>query len=312
MVSYQKIMRKEVIKPVKAFRIFIRSIRDSVKSVFRNFSLSIASILCTTITLILVAIAIVVTVNVNHITKNLEEELTIVVYATNDTSDERLEEIEREIKDINTVASVVAKSKEEWRLEMQSYSDTLNTTLEYLEENPLLDSFIVTVENVDDLRPTALEIREIDNIESANYGEGMVEEIISVFDIIKTVTIVMVIALIVVTAFLISNTIKLTIFSRRSEIEIMRLVGSSNTSIKLPFVFEGFLLGILGSIIPIIIMIYGYLIMYEQISTSSSFSIVELVKPMPFVLLTAVVLLLIGSLVGMFGSARAVRKYLKI
>ena len=297
---------------MKAFRILVRSIRDSFKSVFRNFSLSIASILCTTITLVLVAIAIIVTVNVNHITKDLEEELTIVVYANADTSDERLEEIEEEIKNISAVSEVVAKSKEEWRLEMQSYSDTLNTTLDYLEENPLLDSFIVTVKDVDDLRPVALEIRDMENIESANYGEGMVEDIISVFDIIQTITLVMVVALIVVTAFLISNTIKLTIFSRRSEIEIMRLVGSSNTSIKLPFVFEGFLLGVLGSIIPIIVMIYGYLIMYEQISTSSSFSIIELVTPMPFVLITSLVLLLIGSVVGMFGSARAVRKYLKI
>ena len=305
-------MRKEVIKPVKAFRIFIRSIRDSFKSVFRNFSLSIASILCTTITLVLVAIAIVVTVNVNHITQDLEEELTIVVYADADTTDERLDEIEREINNISAVADVVTKSKEEWRLEMQSYSETLNTTLDYLEENPLLDSFIVTVKNVDDLRPVALEIRELENVESANYGEGMVEDIISVFDIIKTITIVMVVALIIVTAFLISNTIKLTIFSRRSEIEIMRLVGSSNTSVKLPFVFEGFLLGVMGSIIPIIVLIYGYLIMYEQMSTSSSFSIIELVSPMPFVLLTSIVLLLIGSIVGMFGSARAVRKYLKI
>ncbi len=312
MEYYQKITRKEVIKPVKAFRILLRSIRDSLKSVFRNFSLSIASILCTTITLVLVAIAIVVTVNVNHVTKDLEEELTIVVYAKEETTDEELEKIEKEIKNIKNVKTVEAKSKEEWRLEMKNYSDTLNTTLDYLEENPLLDSFIVTVENVDDLRPTALKIRDLDKIESANYGEGMVEDIISVFDIIKTVTIVMVVALIVVTAFLISNTIKLTIFSRRSEIEIMRLVGSSNISIKLPFVFEGFLLGILGSIIPIIITIYGYLIMYEQLSKSSSFSIIELVKPMPFVLITSLILLVIGSVVGMFGSARAVRKYLKI
>lgn len=305
-------MRKEVIKPVKAFRIFVRSIRDSVKSIFRNFSLSIASILCTTITLVLVAIAIVITINVNHITDDLEQELTIVVYADADTSDERLDEIEKEIKNISTVSNVVAKTKEEWRLEMKSYSDTLNTTLDYLEDNPLLDSFIVTVEDVDDLRPTALEIREIENVESANYGEGMVEEIITIFDVVKTITIVMVIALIVVTAFLISNTIKLTIFSRRNEIEIMRLVGSSNTSIKLPFVFEGFLLGILGSIIPIIILIYGYLIMYEKVSNSSSLSIIELVRPMPFVLLASLALLVIGCVVGMFGSARAVRKYLKI
>ena len=75
------------------------------------------------------------------------------------------------------------------------------------------------------------------------------------FDVVKKATIVIVIALVIVTAFLISNTIKLTIFSRRSEIEIMRLVGSSNTAIKLPFIFEGFLLGVIGSLVPIILTI---------------------------------------------------------
>lgn len=297
---------------MKAFRILGRSIRDSFKSVFRNFSLSIASILCTTITLILVTIAIIVTANVNYITKDLEEELTIVVYTTKETTDEEIKDIEAKIKKISNVKQVEYKSKEEWRLEMKSYSETLNTTLEYLEDNPLLNSFVVTVKDVEDLSPTAKEIRQIAGIESANYGEGMVEEIISVFDIIKTVTFSIVIALIVVTAFLISNTIKLTIFSRRNEIEIMRLVGSSNTSIKLPFIFEGFLLGVIGSLIPIAIAIYGYLLMYEKVNNSKAFTMITLIKPMPFVLILSLALLLIGSIVGMFGSARAVRKYLKI
>ena len=271
-----------------------------------------ASIICTTITLILVALAIIVTVNVNHVTKTMEEELTIVVYANKDTTDEQINEIEEKINKISEVKDVEYKSKEEWRLEMKNNSDTLKVTLDYLENNPLFDSFIVTVNNVEDLAPTARLIRDIDNVESANYGEGMVEDIISVFNVIKTATIVIVIALVLVTAFLISNTIKLTIFSRRSEIEIMRLVGSSNISIKLPFVFEGFLLGLVGSLIPVIVTIYGYIIAYEKLNGSASFSIIELVEPMPFVLYTSLVLILIGSIVGMIGSSRAVRKYLKI
>lgn len=307
-----KTMRKEVIKPVKAFRILKNSIRDSFKSVFRNFSLSIASVICTTITLILVAIATVVTINVNHITKSMEKELTIVVYAEKETTDEQINDIESNIKNLEHVEHVDYKSKEEWRLEMKNYSETLEVTLDYLESNPLLDSFIVKVDDVKNLSTVTNAIRKIDGVSSADYGEGMVEDIISAFNIIKTATIVMVIALIVVTAFLISNTIKLTIFSRRSEIEIMRLVGSSNTTIKLPFIFEGFLLGMVGSIIPIIITIYGYYILYEKIGSSSTFSIIELIKPMPFVLYASLLLLIIGSVVGMFGSARAVRKYLKI
>lgn len=305
-------MRKEVIKPVKPFRIIRNSIRDSFKSVFRNFSLSMASVICTTITLILVALAIILTVNVNYITKSMERELTIVVYAKRGVEDEQLTNIESKIKRISTVDDVVFKSKEEWKLEMKNYSETLEVTLDYLDSNPLLDSYIVKVKDVSDLSPTAKDIRKIDGVQSADYGEGMVEDIISAFNIIKNVTFGMVIALVVVTAFLISNTIKLTIFSRRSEIEIMRLVGSSNISIRLPFVFEGFLLGVIGSLIPIIATIYGYFILYENLGSKSTFSMIELIKPMPFVLYTSGVLLIIGALVGMIGSSRAVRKYLKI
>ena len=297
---------------MKPFRIIYRSIRDSFKSVLRNFSLSMASIICTTITLILVALAIIVTVNVNYVTKTMEEELTIVAYANKETTSDEINEIETKIKNISGVKEVVYKSKEEWRVEMKNNSPTLKVTLDYLESNPLLDSFVITVEDVEDLAPTARLIREIEHIESASYGEGMVEEIIGVFNNIKTVTIAIVIALVVVTAFLISNTIKLTIFSRRSEIEIMRLVGSSNISIKLPFVFEGFLLGLVGSFIPIIITVYGYIIAYEKLGGTVSFGVIELVNPMPFVLYTSIVLVVIGSVVGMIGSARAVRKYLKI
>jgi len=305
-------MRKEVIKLVKPFRIIFRSIRDSFKSIFRNFSLSMASIICTTITLVLVALAIVVTVNVNYVTETLEQELTIVVYVDRNINDDSVNTIENEIKKIDTVENVVYKSKEEWRIEMKNYSDTLNATLDYLTTNPLLDSFTVTVNDVNDLSITAKEILKIEGVKTADYGEGMVEDIISIFNIVKTATICMVFALILVTAFLISNTIKLTIFSRRSEIEIMRLVGSSNISIKLPFIFEGFLLGIIGSLIPIIITIYGYVIAYEKLGGVISFGVIKLISPMPFVLYTSLILLIIGSVVGMVGSARAVRKYLKI
>lgn len=297
---------------MKAFRVVSRSIRDSFKSVFRNFSLSMASVICITITLVLVALAIIVSVNVNHVTKTMEEELTIVAYVNSEASDSEVKDIENKIKNLNGVKNLVYKSKEEWRLEMKSYSETLEITLDYLETNPLLDSFIVTVNDTNDLAPVAKEIRAISGIKNANYGEGMVEEIISVFDVIKTVTIVMVLSLIVVTAFLISNTIKLTIFSRRSEIEIMRFIGGSNIAIKLPFIFEGLLLGIIGSLVPIIVTIYGYIIAYEKLGGTVSFGVIELVKPMPFILYTALVLIIIGAIVGMFGSARAVRKYLKI
>ena len=297
---------------MKALRILRRGIRDSFKSVFRNFSLSVASVACTTVTLILVAISLVLTYNVNNITSTLEKELTIVVYLKKDATKENITKLENDLKTMDNVEKSEFKSKDEWLAQMKNESDTLKNTLDYLESNPLLDSIIVTVKNVNGLNATAETIRKYDFVSSAEYGEGMVENIVGIFDAISKGTIVIVLALVLVTAFLISNTIKLTISSRRTEIEIMRLVGASNIAIKLPFIFEGFILGIFGSIIPIIAAIYGYVYLYNETGGYIFTKILTLSSPFPFVLIVSGFLLVVGSLVGMFGSWRAVRKYLKI
>lgn len=297
---------------MKMFRYLKRGLRDSFKSVFRNFSLSVAAVACSTITLILVAVSIIVSYNVDSITKTLESELTIVVYLKKDVPDEQIENLKSSFVKMKNVEEVEFKDNDEWKLEMKEYSETYSTTLDYLEENPLLDSFIVKVKDVNYLKETTDAIREFEYVESANYGEGMAENLISAFSIIEKVTIFIVLALVFVTAFLISNTIKLTIFSRRNEIEIMRLVGTSNSTIKLPFVFEGFILGFLGSIIPILITIYGYVLLYDHFNGYILSPIITLVKPFNFVIYVSVILLVIGCVIGMFGSYRAVRKYLKI
>jgi cell division transport system permease protein len=305
-------MRKEVIKLMKAFRILGRSIRDAVKSVVRNFSLSIASILCVTITLILVSVSIIISANINNTTRNIEDELNIVVYVNKNASDEQVNQVKDAINKISKVQSVEYKSKAEWKSEMMDYSDIFKTVLNYLDDNPLMDSFTVKVNNVKDLSEVAKYIKTIDNVETVKYGEGMVESIVSAFDVVQKVTVIIVIALVIVTAFLISNTIKLTIFSRRNEIEIMRLVGASNSSIKLPFIFEGFIIGALGSIIPIIVTIYGYVILYTKLGGHVFSNMLVLIKPYNFVFQISLALLIIGAIVGMFGSVKAVRKYLKI
>ena len=198
--------------------------------------------------------------------------------------------------------------------EMKRYSTTMNNTLSYFTENPLLDTYVIKVNDVRNLQETAktIESQEAGIVRSAVYGEGMVEQIVRIFDLIEKTTVVIVIALVVITAFLINNTIKLTIFSRRSEIEIMRLVGTTNYAIRLPFIFEGLVLGIIGSIIPIIVTIYGYIIVYTRLDGHLFNKMISLVQPFSFVLVVSLILLAIGSLVGIFGSYKAVRKYLKV
>lgn len=297
---------------MKAIRILFRNINSAFKSVVRNFSLSIASVACTTITLILVSLSVIISLNVNNFTQELEEELTIVTYLNEDVEDPRIEEIKTQISQIEGYESLEFKSKDEWKAEMQAYSEELNVSLSYLSENPLLDSIVVRVTDPNKINFVAKEIRKIDGVKDAKYGEGMVDDVISIFNIVQNATLVLVVALILVTAFLISNTIKLTIFSRRNEIEIMRLVGTSNAVIRMPFIFEGFILGIIGALIPIIITIYGYILFYEHYNGHLFTNIITLINPSNIIVFVSLVILIIGALVGMFGSYRAVRKYLKI
>ena len=297
---------------MRAFRIFFRSIRDAFKSVIRNFSLSFASIMCTTITLILVAVAGVCAANINNATKMIENELTIITYLKKDVTEEQIDNITTELKSYKNIEEVVYKSKDEWKMEMSNLADEYKTILDYFDENPLMDSFVLKVNDVKKLSETSEYIKAIDGVDTVKYGEEMVEQVISVFDVVQKIVVVVVIALILVTGFLISNTIKLTIFSRRNEIEIMRLVGASNITIKLPFLFEGFIIGLIGAIIPVCITIYGYVILHSILHGKLFSNMIMLIKPYPFVFGVSLIIVLIGALVGMYGSIKAVRKYLKV
>ena len=179
-------------------------------------------------------------------------------------------------------------------------------------ENPLKDTFLITVKDIEQIDETSKKIEEMKEIDFTDYGEKMVNKLISTFKIVEKVVVVTVIALIIVTVFLIINTIKLTIFSRKREISIMRLVGASNFTIKMPFVIEGMVLGMLGSIIPIVVTMYGYFALYNHFDGELFSPLLRMISPEPFIYIVSLIILGIGIVVGMIGSYRAVRKYLKV
>ena len=266
---------------MKFFRVIGRSIRDALKSVGRNFSLSLASISCITITLIVVAIAIILSQNVNSFTNSIEKDVTIVVFVDREATKEEIDVVEAKINLLDNVESIKFQSKAETKKQMQKESNVFNTIMsEYTDEtNPLQDTYLVKVKDINLIGETAKEIKSFDKVAVVKYGEGMVEELVKIFDIVKKITYIVVIALVVVTAFLISNTIKITITNRKREIEIMRLVGASNSYIKLPFFFEGLWLGFIGSIVPIFVCCYGYLYLYNRLGGQLFTAIIKLVRP---------------------------------
>lgn len=300
---------------MRGIRTIQRYIRDAGKSVVRNFSLSLASISCITITLVVVAFSLVLSYNVENFTESIRKDVTMVIFLDKDAGKDDYSRIEAAIRATGNVEKLTFKSKLESAKETAEGNEVFQTIIDSWtdETNPLLDSFELKVREVEDIKDTAGKIKNIDKVNTVSYGEDMVDQLITIFDVVKKVSIGAVVALIVVTAFLITNTIKLAIYARNREIEIMRLVGASNISIKIPFVIEGLILGFLGSVIPIIITVYGYTSLYDFFGGKLlSSSLVQLIEPNPFVYLASLLLMIIGILVGMFGSWQAVKKYLKI
>lgn len=299
---------------MKTFRIIGRNIRDAFKGVFRNFSLSLASISCITITLIVVAVSIILSYNVDNFTNLVEKDVTIVAFLDNDLTDEEIENVKSKISVLDNVSKYEFTNKKDITQDMMDSSEIFESIMKNWDEdeNPIQNTFQVKVENINKIDKTANKIKKIDGVDIVKYGEGMVDKLVSVFNIVHKICVISVIALILVTAFLISNTIKITISSRQREISIMRLIGASNLNIRIPFIIEGLVLGILGSIIPIALTIYGYNTIYDNFDGQLFSQFIKLIKPTPFIYTISLLLLGIGALVGMFGSWRAVRKHLKI
>lgn len=299
---------------MKAFRIFGRNVRDGFKSVGRNLSLSIASISCITITLLIISIALIASSNVENMTKLIREDFTIVAFIKLDTKDEDIKMIKKEIESYDNIESVTYQTKKEVANEMKDTSSDLAGIIDSWSDdtNPLYNTFLIKVKDTDQITKTAKKIEGLDSIEKINYLQGMVESLMTVFKFIEKAMIVAMIALLLVTLFLINNTIKITIFSRKREIEIMRLVGASNMSIKQPFVIEGLCLGFLGSVIPVLVTIYGYSVLYKHFNGQLFSPFFKLVPSEPFMYYIALILMGLGIIIGMFGSYKAVRKYLKI
>lgn len=306
---------------MRGFRTIRRYFRDAIHGVFRNFSLSLASISCITITLIVVAVSLVLSKNVENFSESIRKDVTVVMFLKGDTTSEDEKKIKKELESVENIedSTIVFKSKVESANELKEGNDVFASTIDkWTEEtNPLLDSYMFKVKEIEDIDKTVEEVKKLsftkNKINNINYGEDIVQQLIVVFNVVENVCIVAVAALVLVTAFLITNTIKLAIYSRKREIEIMRLVGASNISIKVPFIIEGLFIGILGSVLPICIVVFGYTSLYDffggQLFGSA---LASLVLPVPFVYYVSIILIGIGIIVGMIGSYSAVRKYLKI
>ena len=298
------------------FRMIRYGVRDAFKSVRRNFSLSLASISCISITLIVVALALLVAFNVENFSQKAGDNVTIVTYLSLGASEDDITEFETTIKGMDNIVEDWKKQTPEERKEELVSQEELLSNLGSIIDNPeevFHYRYDLRVKDVSKIEDTKNERKALSIVDTAEYGDATVTRMIDMFDIAGRLATIVALILILVTVFLIVNTIKLTIFSRKREISIMRVVGASNMTIKNPFIIEGFIIGFLGSIVPVLATIFGYKAFYERLDNGHFMTFwLEFLDPNPFIYFVSLIIVIIGVTVGMIGSSRAVRKYLKV
>ncbi|MFS0865013.1 permease-like cell division protein FtsX [Fredinandcohnia sp. 179-A 10B2 NHS] len=292
---------------------FTRHLRESTKNLARNGWMTFASVSAVTVTLILVGVFLVLMMNLNSMATSLEKDVRISVHVDLTATEEEQDALKKEIEKITQVSSITFSSKDQ---ELQSMIDSFGEDGQifklYEQSNPLYDVFVIKTKEPKDIVTVAEKIETFDFVHSVNYGKGKIEKIFSTVDVSRNIGLGLIIGLLFTAMFLISNTIKITIIARRREIEIMKLVGATNSFIRWPFFLEGLFLGILGSAIPIGIILGSYNFLYDLIQPQLSGTFLELLPFNPFAFQVSGLLLVLGAFIGVWGSLMSVRKFLKV
>lgn len=305
-------MNNEVITVMK-LRTIGRHVRESFKSIWRNGWMTFASVGAVTVTLLLVGVFYVILMNLNEVANSIEEDVTIKVLIDTTATPEQQKALETELKSMPEIKSVVFSSKDnELNQLVDSFGQQGEILKLYEQENPLNDAFLVKAAEPETTKQVAKKIEKLESVHLVNYGQNDVDKLFKIISISRNVGLVIIIGLLLTAVFLISNTIKITIVARRREIEIMRLVGATNGFIRWPFFLEGLWLGIFGSIIPITIIAILYKNICGYLAPKLEGNFIQILEFTPFVYQVSLLLLLMGCIIGVWGSMMSVRKFLKV
>ncbi len=292
-----------------------RALKEGFSGVSRHWAMSISSAIAVAITLTIISLFLIFTTHLQTFTRNVESSMEIAVLVDFDyESEEQEKKIEESIKAIDGVSSVKYSSKEdEFNYYIEQYDDEETKAVfePFRDDNPMHDAYYVEAASGDQIRTVAEEIRKIEGVSEVNYGGQSTIDMVAAMINIRRFGGIFVLALGVLAVFLIQNTIKLTIYARQDEIDIMRNVGATNGFIRAPFVWEGVITGILGAILPILLTIYGYKFAYNLVHGVMFSSMFKMIAPVPYIYYISAVLLGIGILVGLIGSWLSVTRYLR-
>lgn len=287
---------------------------QAIKNLFRNAFMSFAAIFTITGCLVILGIFTLFTFNANHLANQIKEQCEIQLFIDFEASQERIKEIENEILMLDNIKSVEFYSKEN----MLDFA--VNDMFEgreyelsgFEEDNPFHDSYKITLSDISKTDTTVQELEKIENTDHVLNNQEIINNILSFSDVIKKSGIILMVLLFVLSMVIISNTVKLTVFNRRKEINIMKYIGAEDEFIKTPFIIEGAILGAVSSIVAFLLVAGAYVEIYHLFG-SSEFNTLSLISYDNITLIISwLIFLFIGSFIGIAGSSFSVKQHLKV
>lgn len=289
-------------------------IGEGFSNVFKNKKSTIASIIIMCATMIIFGLFLIIGENVNHFVDNLKLQQGFQVFMKENATQEEMDQVKKDIRALDGISTIEFVSKEQGLNTMKEKLKDEKGVLDGFNVQKIKASYIVKVTDLERSKTIQDEVEKIDNVVKITNSNETAMKLISIAKIIRIATGVILLLLIIISTFIISNTIKLTVHSRRKEISIMKYVGATNSFIRWPFIVEGIVIGIISSMISILIVGGTYNIITTKMAASDFVRVMgmNLVGLNEMLVSIIAVYLILGIGIGTVGSVVSMRKYLKV
>lgn len=286
-------------------------VKETYKSIRRNGFMSFASISTVAVSLLVLGMFLLISLNMNNLAQHLESQVQISVYMQDNATAQELKNTEAQLKEMPGVVKVTPVTKAQALERFKSRLGDQQQLLASLgKDNPFPNSFDVQVESPDKIKTITGPISKLPKVETAKFGQEIVEHLFQLTRIMRFGGSILVIFLAMATLFIISNTIRLTVFARRKEVIIMRYVGATDWFIRWPFMLEGMALGFLGAVVASLLIDGTYGALLGKIHATLAF--MPMLSATPLLYYVTAFLLVAGTGIGALGSYISLRKFLKV
>lgn len=286
--------------------------KEGFRNIWTNSMMSTASVCVLMSCLVLIGGASMIFLNIDSLLGRIEQENVIMLYIEDDTTDEEIEDMERSLRNISNIADVEFIKKEDaWQEQLETMEDAqAEYFTEISSEIPLPDAYKITVDDLTQFDSTVRKIKKLDHIDTLRENRDLAKRLVSIRHGVEIIAVVIIIVLLAISLFIISNTIRLTVYSRRLEISIMKSVGATNSFVRLPFIVEGMILGIIAGIVSLGLVWVFYSFAIDQFGEILGYLNLNALDFKDYALVMLGVFLGIGILTGVGGSAITMGRYL--